>query len=268
MHRTTSTRLLRGLFLDRDIERLRQQLARFQSFLSRRHPASSLADFDAATERLISRVFGETSELLEAYEYAKLGEASGLVNLPEEAQEGGARNTERESLQQRKRVLESCISELESLRNPKTTEKRVADYMSDTIRSIHMDASLKEAGRLLQKWKVGSLLVDDGLRYIGIITDTDLSRKAVARGVDPVNTTVKSCMTKPIVSIEDSESVTAAVVLMKGKGIRHLAVTEDGTIIGILSISDVLRYYADVIPMLRDLAGLAPERLSVEGEVS
>jgi CBS domain-containing protein len=262
---TTKTRLLRGLFVERDIQRLRQQLSRFQSFLSRR-PSGSLADFDVSTERLISRVFGETSELLEAYEYAKLGEAGGLVNLPEEAQEGGARNTERESLQQRQRVLESCISELESVRNPKATQKRVADYMSDTIRSVHMDVSLKEAGRLLQKWKVGSLLVDDGQRYIGIITDTDLSRKGVARGLDPSSTTVKSCMTRPIVSIEDSEDITAAVALMKAKGIRHLAITEDGTIIGILSVSDVLRYYADLIPTLRDLAGLSPEGVSVDGE--
>ena len=42
----------------------------------------------------------------------------------------------------------------------------------------------QEAGRLLQKWRIiGSLLVDDGSRYLGIITDTDLSRKAVAKGV-------------------------------------------------------------------------------------
>jgi len=266
MQKPTRTRLLRGLFLDRDIERLRQQLTRFQSFLSRRHPISSLADFDAATERLLSRVFGETSELLEAYEYAKLGEASGIVNLPEEAQEGGARNTERESLQQRKRVLESCISELESLRNPKATQKRVADYMSDTLRSLHMEASLKDAGRLLQKWKVGSLLVDDGQRYIGIITDTDLSRRGVARGLDPSSTSVKSCMTRPIVSIEDSEPIADALALMKSKGIRHLAVTEDGTIIGILSVSDVLRYYAELIPTLRDLAGLSPEAVAVDGD--
>jgi CBS domain-containing protein len=259
------TRLVRGLFLERDIERLRQQLSRFLTFLSRRQPVSSLAEFDAAAERLISRVFGETSELLGAYAYAKLGEASSMVNMPEEAQEGGARDTERESLHQRKRVLESCISELESLRWPQTSEKRVADYMSDTIRSIHMDASLKEAGRSLQKWKVGSLLVDDGLRYIGIITDTDLSRKGVARGMDPGSTMVKSCMTKPVLSIEDSEPITSAVALMKSKGIRHLAVTEDSTIVGILSISDVLRYYADLVPMLRDLAGLAPEDVSADG---
>jgi CBS domain-containing protein len=264
MQRPTRTRLVRGLFLDRDIERLRQQLIRFQSFLSRRQSGSSLPDFDAATERLISRVFGETSDLLEAYEYAKLGEAGGIVNLPEDAQESGARNTERESLHQRKRVLESCISELEALRNPKATHKRVADYMSDTIRSIHMDASLKEGGRLLQKWKVGSLLVDDGQRYIGIITDTDLSRRGVARGLDPSNTTVKICMTRPIVSIEDSEPITDALAVMKTKGIRHLAVTEDGTIIGILSVSDVLQYYAELIPTLRDLAGLSPETVSVD----
>src|SRR5881296_4271295 len=116
MQTLTNTRLTRRLFLDRDIESLRQQLLRFQPFLSRRKAPSSLEEFDEATNRLIGRVFGETSELLEAYEYAKLGEAASLVNAPEEAQESGAHNIPREALHQRKRVLESCISELETLR--------------------------------------------------------------------------------------------------------------------------------------------------------
>ncbi|MGH7164361.1 MAG: CBS domain-containing protein [Nitrospiraceae bacterium] len=261
-----TTRLARGLFLERDVERFREQLARYKPFLSRRPPTASLEEFDLATERLISRVFGESSDLLETYQYAKLGEAAGLVNLPEEAQESGARNTQGESLRQRKQVLESCISELEALRNPKlVTDARVADYMSDDIRSVHADATLKEAGRLLQKWKVGSLLVDDGSRYIGIITDTDLSRKGVARGLNPSTTTVKTCMNKPIVSIEDSEPIMAAVKLMKAHGIRHLAVTEDGTIIGVLSVADLLRYYSDLIPTLSDLAGIPAEGEHGEG---
>lgn len=260
MRNRFSTRLTRGLFLNRDIERLKQQLARFQPLLSRRTTAQSLDEFDAATERLIGRVFGETSELLEAYEYAKLGEAASLGNMPEEAQESGARNVDRESLHQRKRILESGISELEGLLNSRPpTNARVADYMSDDIRSVHLGATLKEAGRLLQKWKVGSLLVDDGLRYVGIITDTDLSRKGVARGLDPTATTVKACMNKPIISIEDSEPLLAAVSLMKEKTIRHLAVTQDETIIGVLSVADILRYYSDLIPTLRDLAGLPAE---------
>lgn len=254
MQKAMKTRLARGLFVDRDVERFRQQLARFQPLLSRRSTVGSLEEFDLATERLIGRVFGEASELLEAYEYAKLGEAASLVNLPEEAQESGVHDIPREALHQRKRVLESCVSELEAIRASREGPNgsrglfraRVADYMSHDVRSVHKDAVIKEAARLLQKWKVGSLLVDDGLRYIGIITDTDLSRKAVARGLDPLATTVKTCMSKPVVTIEDNEPITAAISLMKLKAIRHLAVTEDGTIVGVLSVSDLLRAYSEL----------------------
>lgn len=220
MTKQSKTRLSRGLFVDRDAERLRQQLVRFKPFLSRRLNAESLAEFDLATEQLLSDIFGEASDIVEAYEYAKVGEAASLVNLPEEAQESGTQDIDRESLQQRKRVLESAVSELEthhadkrkssrgSKRNP---VPRVAEYMSSDVRSIALNATLKEAGRLLQKLKVGSLLVDDDRRYIGIITDTDLSRKAVARGLDPSAATVKTCMSNPIISIEDSEPITEAV---------------------------------------------------------
>ncbi|MBM4132901.1 MAG: CBS domain-containing protein [Nitrospira sp.] len=253
----------RRLFVKRDIERLREQLARFQPFLSRRKHRLSLDEFDAAAERLLGRIFGETSELLETYAYAKLGEAAGLVNMPEEAQESGAHDVDRESLHQRKQVLESAIAELEGLKSGSASVggplagALVADYMSTDVRSVHKDASLKEAGRLLSKWKVGSLLVDDHRRYIGIITDTDLSRKGVGRGLDPNKTSVEACMSKPVLSIEDSEPLVAAIALMKAKGVRHLATTEDATIIGVLSVSDVLRAYSE-------LAGLDEERAEEE----
>ena len=254
MQKRTKTKLVRGLFIDRDVGLLRQQLVKFQPFLSRRTTSLSLEDFDQSAERVISRVFGESSEMLEAYQYAKVGEAASLVNLQEEAQESGAHDTYREGLQQRKRVLDSCITELEALRPTagRNSEAgalagaRVADYTSSDVRSVHKDASLKEAGRLLAKWRVGSLLVDDNRRYIGIITDTDLSRKGVARGLDTNTTAVKSCMSKPVITIEDSEPLGAAIALMKAKRIRHIAVTEDGTIIGVLSVSDILRAYSEL----------------------
>jgi CBS domain-containing protein len=118
--------------------------------------------------------------------------------------------------------------------------------MSGEIRSIHLEATIREAGKLLQKYKVGSLLVDDGKRYVGVITDTDMSRKAVAQGLDPTTTPVKRCLSKPIISVEDNQPLSDAVKLMKNKGIRHLAVTQDNTIIGILSVSDLLRYYSGI----------------------
>jgi len=256
MPKRTTSRLDRGLFVDRNIDRINELLTRFKPFLSRRSNTARLPDFDAATEQTLAEIFGAASDLVEAYEYAKVGEAAGLVNLPEEAQEAGAQDMERESLQQRKRVLESAISELESHRKDgaKPARKpvkgmatvRVAEYMSPEVRSIDASATIKDAGRLLQKLKVGSLLVDDNRRYIGIITDTDLSRKAVARGLDPNTTAIKTCMSKPVLTIEDDEPLEAAVKLMKDSGVRHLAVTEDRTIIGVLSVSDLLRYYSNI----------------------
>jgi signal-transduction protein with cAMP-binding, CBS, and nucleotidyltransferase domain len=240
-----------------DVERFRELLTRFQPMLSRRNPTASLDEFDAEAEALIGEVFGETSSLREAYEYAAVGEAAALLNMQEEAQEGGARDAYRESLQQRKQALESCLVTLQtggSGRSP-LANACVADYMSHDVRSVHRDAPLKEAGRLLQKWKVGSLLVDDGSRYLGIITDTDLSRKAVAKGVDPNTAVVKSCMSKPVISIEDDEPLATAIALMKKKAIRHIAVTEDGTIIGVLSVSDILRAYAELAGLNADGQG-------------
>jgi len=128
----------------------------------------------------------------------------------------------------------------------KTGETTVAEYMAPDVRSIHVDKSLKDACRMFRKWNVGSLLVDDGRRYIGIITERDLCRKAVAQEMDPAVTPVKACMTKSVISIEDDEPIVEAVKLMREKGVRHLAVTEDNTIIGMLSISDLLRYYSGV----------------------
>lgn len=256
MGRPDNKKQVRTSLVTHDVERLRQLLAGIQPFFSRKKPAASLEDFDAEAEELIGELFGESSELREAYEYAKAGEAAALLNMQEEAQESGAGNAYRESLQQRKQALESCIISLQTgARGRSPLENAcVADYMSNDVRSVHKDAPLKEAGRLLQKWKVGSLLVDDGSRYLGIITDTDLSRKAVAKGLDPNTTTVKSCMSKPVISIEDDEPLAMAIALMKKKAIRHIAVTEDGTIIGVLSVSDILRAYSE-------LAGL-----SVEGQ--
>ena len=243
--------ITRGLMLDRHIEQFRQKLNAFPGLLARKRSAGALEQFDEEAEELIGEVFGVLSNEIEAYYYAKLGE-TGL--LPEEAQESGAHDTERESLHQRKQVLESCLAQLtlrrasrgiEGTRKPgdRFNGKKVAEYMSPDVRSVHREASIKEAGRLLQKWKVGSLLVDDGSRYIGIITDTDLSRKAVAKGLDPNTTTVTMCMTKAVVTIEDSEALSEAANLMKKSGIRHLPVTEDGTIIGVLSVADLLRAY-------------------------
>src|SRR5574337_698260 len=160
--------LTRSDILDRYVQRFKQQLVKFQPFLSRKRGSASLEDFDEAAEELISQVFGAASDESEAYFFAKTGEST---LLPEEAQESGAHDVERESLHQRRQVLESCLSDLEMRyrlqtakrpdRNGQALRQRtVEDYMCHDVRSIHRAATIKEAGRLLQKYRVGSLIVD------------------------------------------------------------------------------------------------------------
>ncbi len=246
--------------LDRTIERLREQLAGLTPFFApmARPADSSLEDFDARTEQVISSAFGLATEMLEAYEYAEAGDAAGLVNFPDEAPEGGdaARDAERERLNQRKRVLESCIAELEARRAGLAKKHRigradligpqVAEYMTPDVTTVQTSATLRDAGRLMQDRKVGSLLVTDDRNYVGLITDTDLARHVVASGMDPL-TPVKQCMRTPLPAIACNRPILEAVRAMKDQGTRHLAVTEGTDVIGIISVSNILRYYSGVL---------------------
>jgi CBS domain-containing protein len=243
--------------LDRSIERMRKQLGELAQFLGKGKPIRSLEEFDLETERLIGELLGQTSELLHAYEYAELGEAAGLVNLTDEAPESAGVDGQRQSLLQRSRVLESCVAELEARRaaEPKKDKSnrqtligpQVAEHMTPEVRSLSQEASLREAGQLMQKWKLGSLLLTDNQSYVGFITDSALARDVVANGLNPNTTPVKACMRQPVVAIEGNRPIIDAVRLMKEQATRHLAVTQDGQIVGVISVSNILRYYSGIV---------------------
>jgi CBS domain-containing protein len=243
--------------LDRSIERMRKQLGELAQFLGKGKPIRSLEEFDLETERLIGELLGQTSELLHAYEYAELGEAAGLVNLTDEAPESVGVDGQRQSLLQRSRVVESCVAELEARRaaEPKKAKAsrqtligpQVAEHMTPEVRSLSQEASLREAGQLMQKWKLGSLLLTDNQSYVGFITDSALARDVVANGLNPNTTPVKACMRQPVVAIEGNRPIIDAVRLMKEQATRHLAVTQDGQIVGVISVSNILRYYSGIV---------------------
>ncbi len=256
MSTTRATPKRARISLDRSIERLRKQLADLATYLGKGRPTRSLEEFDQETEELIAELLGDASELLEAYEYAEFGEAAGLVNMTDEAPESAGVESQRQRLLQRSRVLESCIAELEARRaaEPKQSKAsrqvligpQVAEHMSSDIRSLPQEASLQEAGQVMEKWKVGSLLLTDNHAYVGFITDSALARAVVANGLNPA-TAVNVCMRKPVVAIEGNRPIIDAVRMMKDQATRHLAVTQDGTIIGVISVSNILRYYSGVV---------------------
>lgn len=241
--------------IDRDIDRLRKQLLTLKEYLMKEPSAEVLVDFDAQTEEMVSDIMGSSSPMIEAYEYATVGEAAGMMNIAEEGPEGRTHESQRETLRQRQRVLENCVSDLETRRAAASAEgtrptkisgPRVADFMTKSIRAVSMDTTLREVGKLLQEWKIGSMLVQSGDEYIGTITETELAREGVGGNVDPSTTTVRTCMREPLITIDSSDPIVEAVRLMKIKATRHLAVLENDRIIGVISVSDIIRYYSGV----------------------
>lgn len=123
-------------------------------------------------------------------------------------------------------------------------QRPLAVMMSRRILTVTLSARVVEAARILRDSKIGCLLVSgDNHRYIGIVSETDLVRKVVAAEQDPGRVLVSEVMTSPIITIEIDRSAHDASDLMAERGIRHLAITEDGRIVGMLSVRDLLRYF-------------------------
>jgi CBS domain-containing protein len=86
---------------------------------------------------------------------------------------------------------------------------------------------------------IGAFLVEAHGEYIGVFTKTDWIHKILKGAADPNVVKVATMMTAPIIAIEKDEPIARASGIMQGKKIRHIAVTDKGKIIGILSVTDL-----------------------------
>jgi hypothetical protein len=95
-------------------KQLQMQIAKLETLGHQPIDACALAEFDVETEQLLSRTLGVKSTPLETYKYATLAKAETMVNLPAEAQEPLAQDLPKKALQQRRQVLEGCVSEMQA----------------------------------------------------------------------------------------------------------------------------------------------------------
>ena len=121
----------------------------------------------------------------------------------------------------------------------------VGQLMSSDLSVITEDRTVKQAAGQMQDQRIGSLLVKNGNDFSGIITETDVVR-AVAERDDVAAISVVQVMSSPILTVEKKLSPHYARELMADKRIRHLAVTEEGKIVGIISARDLLAYFKTV----------------------
>ena len=119
----------------------------------------------------------------------------------------------------------------------------VAMIMSKKPKAVGPSVSIVSAAKKMKTARVGSLFVKKGKKLVGIVTDTDIVRRAVAMRKPLGKLTVEKIMTSPICTIEGSATVDDAQDMMGDLGVRHLAVTQEGEIVGVVSVRDVLMFY-------------------------
>jgi CBS domain-containing protein len=117
-----------------------------------------------------------------------------------------------------------------------------------SVVTIHPDATVERATAVLRQRGIGALVVsDDGENVIGILAERDIVDALVRHGADLLSLSVTEIMTCPVVTCEPGDSVAELMAEMTNRRLRHFPVVDDGRLIGIVSIGDLVKSRLDEI---------------------
>ena len=119
--------------------------------------------------------------------------------------------------------------------------KHLLDSKGRDIVSIVADASVLDAIKTMAERSIGSLLVMDGDELKGIVTERDYARKVIVKGRSSKSTQVQEIMTADVRTATPDQTVNHCMTIMTERSIRHLPVVENGTVVGLISIGDLVQ---------------------------
>jgi CBS domain-containing protein len=125
--------------------------------------------------------------------------------------------------------------------NAMRTVKELLRNKGYQVWSIGPDATVYEALTLMAERDVGALLVLEGGKLVGILSERDYARKIVLKGKTSRETPVREIMTENVVYVRPDQTIEECMALMTNKRIRHLPVMEEGRLLGVISIGDVVK---------------------------
>lgn len=123
-----------------------------------------------------------------------------------------------------------------------TVKDILAEKGSHSLQAVPTDATVLEATRKMNQHGIGSLVVMEGEQVVGIFTERDVLRRVVAAERDPAHTTVGEVMSRQVICVSPDTDLDELSAIMKQKRIRHLPVSREGEVIGMVSIGDLNAY--------------------------
>jgi len=130
---------------------------------------------------------------------------------------------------------------------------QVKDVMVKNLITVEAEDTVKKAAELMDKHDIGCLVVINYGNPVGIVTERDMLKKVVVERKDPGRTKVGNIMSAPLVTSPPQAEIRDAVRLMNERRIKKLPVIEDGNLIGLVSLTDVMRslaYFEHVVSSL------------------
>ena len=122
------------------------------------------------------------------------------------------------------------------------TVRAILDTKGHQIQSVEPDAKLSAAIKILADRKIGAVLVMSKGRIEGILSERDIVRVLGDRGADVLEEPVSAVMTRKVISCRQSDTVAAIMEMMTSGKFRHLPVVEEGAVVGLISIGDIVKW--------------------------
>lgn len=121
------------------------------------------------------------------------------------------------------------------------TVREVLAQKGHVIHGIDANASVREAVRIMAENNIGALVVREDGQLVGVITERDYARKIVLKGRASASTLVKEIMATRIIVVDPNQTVEECMAIMTARAVRHLPVLDDGRLVGIVSIGDMVK---------------------------
>ncbi|MBD3318381.1 CBS domain-containing protein [Candidatus Woesearchaeota archaeon] len=131
-------------------------------------------------------------------------------------------------------------------------ETGIKVYDAMTMRPVVVEPkkNLVHCAKLMAARHIGSLIVKDGDRFAGIITEQDMVRRAIAHNLNPEKTEVEKVMTTDVVLAHPNMDIVQAMNIMRDYDVRHLPVVDNGRLLGLVTVKDILKIEPDLFDIL------------------
>jgi len=120
---------------------------------------------------------------------------------------------------------------------------QVKDIMAKALISVNPATTALQIAKMMEQGGIGAVLVKENENLVGIVTDRDFATKIAANNL-PFDTPVQKIMSSPLITINHDEPISAAAEMMTSKKIRKIAVSDNGTIVGLITSTDLVNQLA------------------------